>query len=368
MALSVTMDLIDESKTRSSRARDCDQQHALGGSDSDSSELQPRPSISPSGQSATSNELSPCEISVLHAKDYTPALQRVIQHIHGLSDGTTHIQHWQEFSLSADDFEILQELVARNEFGFQILRFDYSADEQIFILRMTPDVVHSVYRSELEFYLRTQLALIPTRNGVSPAAADFAAGVSCFGDGTFKYPSTRPGVQTYNSKSPDCWFGHESRYHPSFVIEVANSQSTKSLERLAEQYLLETNADVRTVVGIDLDYNDKTRATVSVWRPRLDNGGSVVGVMCESLDTRISGGQTNVDPDSGLRLSLEDFAFARESGVFDNLDEVHIFLSAQLLCNILEKAERLQRGMVNRESALNPLLATLQPNLSMATT
>jgi hypothetical protein len=148
---------------------------------------------------------------------------------------------------------------------------------------MTPDVIHGAYRSGLEFFFQAQLASISTRDSVPPAAAEFAAGVWCSGDGTFKYPSTRPGLQTYNSRSPDCWFHHETRQYPSFIIEVANSQSTKSLQKLAEEYLLETNGEVRTVVGIDLDYNDKNRATVSVWRPRLDNEGNAVGVMCESL-------------------------------------------------------------------------------------
>jgi hypothetical protein len=60
----------------------------------------------------------------LHAKDYTPTLQRVIHYIHGLSDGTIHMQHWQEFPLSSEDFDILQELVARNEFAVQKLRYD----------------------------------------------------------------------------------------------------------------------------------------------------------------------------------------------------------------------------------------------------
>jgi hypothetical protein len=112
------MNPTDESNVRSSRARDCDQQHAWGGSNSDSSELQP------SGQSATSNEAVLCEAPVLHAKNYTPALQRVIHYIHGLSDGTTPMQHWQEFPLSPEDFDILQELVARNEFAVQKLRYD----------------------------------------------------------------------------------------------------------------------------------------------------------------------------------------------------------------------------------------------------
>ena len=65
-------------------------------------------------------------------------------------------------------------------------------------------------------------------------------------------------------------FGHDDAQYPGVIIEVAYSQKKKHLGRLVENYLLDSDASVRVVVGLDIEYGKESRkATLSIWRPRL---------------------------------------------------------------------------------------------------
>ena len=51
-------------------------------------------------------------------------------------------------------------------------------------------------------------------------------------------------------------------------MEVAYSQKKKRLDWLAEDYLLDSDASVQVVAGLDIEYGRKEscKATLSVWR------------------------------------------------------------------------------------------------------
>lgn len=49
------------------------------------------------------------------------------------------------------------------------------------------------------------------------------------------------------------------------VLEVSYSQDGKDLKKLALDYILRSNGDIKVVLGVDINYGDKS--TVSVWRP-----------------------------------------------------------------------------------------------------
>src|SRR5947209_5200278 len=75
-----------------------------------------------------------------------------------------------------------------------------------------------------------------------------------------------------NSKhEPDASFWHDDAQYPGVIIEVAYSQKRERLGRLAEDYLLDSDASVRVVVGLDIEYGKKRslKATISVWRTHV---------------------------------------------------------------------------------------------------
>jgi hypothetical protein len=55
---------------------------------------------------------------------------------------------------------------------------------------------------------------------------------------------------------------------PGVVIEVLYSQKRKDLERLADNYILGSDSDIRVVMGLDIEYKTGKKAT-SVWWPNI---------------------------------------------------------------------------------------------------
>lgn len=121
--------------------------------------------------------------------------------------------------------------------------------------------------------------------------------------------STEIHFDTGSKSEPDASFWHKDARYPGVIVEVAYSQKQKRLGRLAENYILDSDANVRVVVGLDIEYGkDARKATLSVWRPKVfdtadgpelqavevvhDEVGSVVSTLirsqCSDVPTRLS--------------------------------------------------------------------------------
>jgi hypothetical protein len=79
----------------------------------------------------------------------------------------------------------------------------------------------------------------------------------------------------YGSHQPDASFQHFEAQYPGVILELSYSQKKKDLPRLANEYILGSDADIRVVIGIDVEYKGSKKASVSMWRPRI--GGNDVG-------------------------------------------------------------------------------------------
>lgn len=67
-------------------------------------------------------------------------------------------------------------------------------------------------------------------------------------------------------REPDAQFQHREAAYPGVVLEVSYSQDGKNLRRLATDYILRSNGDIKAVIGLDINYHGK-ESTVSLWRP-----------------------------------------------------------------------------------------------------
>ena len=119
----------------------------------------------------------------------------------------------------------------------------------------------------------TQLELIG--NG-SDRAALFAQKVHLAGSTEIYFPVDDAPPNTKSKHEPDSSFWHNDAKYPGVIIEVSYSQKRKRLGRLAEEYLLDSDASVQVVVGLDIEYGRKRshkatsrKATLSVWRTRM---------------------------------------------------------------------------------------------------
>jgi hypothetical protein len=81
--------------------------------------------------------------------------------------------------------------------------------------------------------------------------------------------SSMPGKESNHEPAASFW--HDKAHYPGVILEVAYSQKKKRLSRLAEDYLLDSDANVRAVVRLDIEYGKKDlrKATLSVWRTRV---------------------------------------------------------------------------------------------------
>jgi hypothetical protein len=143
-------------------------------------------------------------------------------------------------------------------------RYDYNEDERKLVIRM-PTETHERFIDKLEDDIRSQLKTIQNGSG---KMAEFAQKVH-----PARSTHIRLGAST-SSKSkyePDASFRHRDAQYPGVIVEVAYSQKKLCLGRLAENYILDSDASIRAVVCVNIEYGNQEsrKATLSVWRPNL---------------------------------------------------------------------------------------------------
>ena len=130
-----------------------------------------------------------------------------------------------------------------------------------------PTTVHKLFVGRIEDTISSQLESIC--KGSSRAAA-FAQKVqrARFSDIYFPVDAS-PGIKS--KYTPDASFWHIDTQYPGVIIEAAYSQKRKRLSRLAEDYLLDSDASVQAVVGFDIEYGKRgsRMATLLVWRTQV---------------------------------------------------------------------------------------------------
>ncbi|RMD40715.1 hypothetical protein DV735_g4384, partial [Chaetothyriales sp. CBS 134920] len=145
-------------------------------------------------------------------------------------------------------------------FGFVLdkIHYDYSRERHQLIVRMLTRT-HELFRLAIEDEIQAQLETI-RRSHLKIATTAFAEKVRRHGSTTVYLPDKEHLVSQHD---PDVSFGHDDAHFPGVVIEVASSHKTKDLSSLADDYILDSNANIRAVVGFDIEYG-KTGHTLGM--------------------------------------------------------------------------------------------------------
>jgi hypothetical protein len=133
-----------------------------------------------------------------------------------------------------------------------------------------PTVLHEDFAASVVERIQHELSLIASHED---ASAKFAKVIKYGGSGRIRFADP-----SYGSHEPDALFRHPRARYPGVVIEVSYSQKRVDLPRLADDYILGSNGNIRVVIGLDINYRGKM-ATLSVWRPRIltnDDGDKVL--------------------------------------------------------------------------------------------
>ncbi len=93
-------------------------------------------------------------------------------------------------------------------------------------------------------------------------------------DGAIRFPKDYDDDDQWEhpKRDPDAAFQHSEALWPGVIIEVANTQTEKSLVNLAEEYILRSTGGIHIVVGLKLDYKKSKQAWFSVWRHKISTG------------------------------------------------------------------------------------------------
>jgi hypothetical protein len=139
--------------------------------------------------------------------------------------------------------------------------FDYFPLASLFVIRM-PSVLHEEFKSSIVDDIVQQLRSVAKGNG---RASEFARCIKHGGSATITFSD--PG---YGRHEPDALFRHREAQFPGVIIEISYTQKRRDLARVAQDYILGSGGNIRAVVGIDIDYKDKS-ATLSIWQPQLQD-------------------------------------------------------------------------------------------------
>ncbi|PVH79418.1 hypothetical protein DL98DRAFT_532909 [Cadophora sp. DSE1049] len=161
------------------------------------------------------------------------------------------------------------------EFWHNKLRYDCCLRTSSFVIKML-GVIHEIVKDTVRDSVDEQLK-----------AAKW--NIKSIGGGT-----TLPLKRGYADRQPDIGFRHQNppqkkKYtleyqYPAFVIEVAHSQTSKSLKEAACDYILGSSGKIKTVVGIDIGYENRNTpndqhssklATISIWKAKNSKRQSV---------------------------------------------------------------------------------------------
>ncbi|KAL9616344.1 MAG: hypothetical protein Q9160_008787 [Pyrenula sp. 1 TL-2023] len=242
---------------------------------------------------------------------------------------------WEEIQLAQGDYREVERQVGRDEdllaFVNNKIRYNYFGESHRLAVRI-PNLLHEHFIEDIADEIRSQLKQI--RCG-SDSAATFAQNIHSSGLATIRLPGSE------SEHSPDASFQHNDAEYPGVIVEVGYSQKRKSLARLAEDYLLDSDTSLDIEYGKDKGALHK--ATLSVWRTRQVPvaDGQEFRVFQEIAEKAFWDDQGNPTDDQGLRLQLVDFG---PPSLTQGVGDREMSISTGQLCQYLAAAERQMQG------------------------
>jgi hypothetical protein len=256
-------------------------------------------------------------------------------------------------------------------------RYDYFPSIKQFVLRM-PTTIHEIVSRCVAGEIKRLLNSIVERN---KASGEFAQNIVDTGSSSLTFPDS-----DYGPHDPDGSFRHLKAQYPGVIIEVSYSQKRKDLPRLADDYILGSDGNIRAVIGLDVEYRGK-EATLSIWRPRfyinrdgdeeLEAEQTVINQVCLTYGIylkhahirqrfRDENGKPDPNSEADLNLHLKDFAPPVTCRRYTGW-QGHISIPSQTLCAYLDSAETAQSTRKLKQGDIEPLRPNLKKRKRAAT-
>lgn len=87
---------------------------------------------------------------------------------------------------------------------------------------------------------------------------------------------------------PDAAFRFKADEYARVVLEVSCPQKRKELPRVAKNYILGSEGNISTVIGLELNHDNTNEGRLSIWRPKpmlkdQDDSLELEEVQCQVL-------------------------------------------------------------------------------------
>ncbi|KAI4910622.1 uncharacterized protein J4E92_010381 [Alternaria infectoria] len=237
------------------------------------------------------------------------------------------------------------------------LTYDWNAlTGEIILRRMSPSNLHDVVAAEIGLAFRDQIVALKRMRNVSAEIKALVANIKgpyanlaspAIVHATEKSGDPNVDILLTSNRQPDNSFYFRHRSNMPIVIEVGNSQVGEELTELAESWMKDSSRKTKTVITVDLQYqNPATRAD----NPRTPKAAiSIYRVTKDSYDKKTF---TFFDSAKGkqitrtLRLTLADFLPIEEIKKFPkDFKFPAIEITAEELRDILEQGDERQQDV-----------------------
>lgn len=270
---------------------------------------------------------------------------------------------WVRFQLVPGEYEEIERVLKADAqlggFVEDKIRYDYDEVRHRVFVRM-PSSTHKVFLEQVKDAIWSQLKAI---RGGTGKTARFAQDVASGRSSQLEYPAYGK-----SKNEPDAIYWHRKARYPGVIIEVAYSEKKKNLARLADNYILNSDATIQAVIGLDIEYGKKAsrKATLSVWRPRLTNtaDGLELSSVEEVSDAAFRDEDGNPTDHLGLRLRLSDFAYEALAQSDLGEENAELTISGVQLCNYLTEAEECVKRWKSLDETGLPLVVKKRPRSS----
>ncbi|KAH9204218.1 hypothetical protein DL95DRAFT_529357 [Leptodontidium sp. 2 PMI_412] len=206
--------------------------------------------------------------------------------------GQSLLSPWHQFPLQEDEYADLLAEVTKESDSFK-----------------------GFWKHKLKYdYFPSTSTFLQTLASAKSLTSDFARQIDAYGSTSICFPDE------YGLHDPDGSFGHKEAQYPGVIFEVSYSQKRRDLGRLADDYILGSDGNIRVVVGLDIEYQSKGKAkeasskvaALSVWKPKITPGGDAEELTAHQevvdLEFRDKDGIANSSLSAGISLRLDDFA------------------------------------------------------------
>lgn len=130
-----------------------------------------------------------------------------------------------------------------------------------------PSPLHRLFIAKILTDIQIQLRVIAlTASGI---AADIAKHIELeFSSNVQVTGNTHQSSSAHLASRPDAAFRFKADEYARVVLEVSCPQKRKELPQMAKDYILGSEGNVGTVIGLEINHNNTNEGRLSIWRPK----------------------------------------------------------------------------------------------------